>query len=545
MKLGIYVRVSTDIQASKGVSLDNQIDKGVECSKKYMFDEYQIYKDAGLSGRLKHEDRPELNKLVKAIGSKEVQGVFIYGIDRLSRDFLEYRLLKELIIKNEIRLFDTSGEVDLASASADLLNDIKSLLGEFETKQLASRVKDNLLKSAEKGHAGGGPLLNYGYKKAEDRMLVVDEKEAETVRLIYQMCIDGKGSKVIANTLNEMSIPTKRNSVKKGQMKVKGKEKTEFNWRDAVIYRILTNPIYKGVRLYKGKELTAPAIIEPTIFDTVQEVLKEWKHNKDTTNKYFYLLKGKVICGGCYNRMYGRKREDLSDNQYICSSQRHKGEYCGTRGINIDFLNEMVWNYLLKLDTEVKKYFDWYESTDQIKMAYASLKSIRQKEVATSEKIEKLIDSNLEGNIKNEFYVKKMKELNDSLDKYREDKNKAMKALGGINDKEAIIETVKGYNDLLRTELNDEQKRSIILALVDTVHVVWNPDSLKHTVMIEYKIDRLSQYRINSNVEIGYNKMGWRLDKDKPLRNTIHIRKLNSEDLGNESITQLPSLRIS
>ena len=48
-----------------------------------------------------------------------------------------------------------------------------------------------------------------------------------------------------------------------------------FLWRDSVIYKILTNSIYKGERLFVGKVYNSPVIISPEIFDSVQLLLKK------------------------------------------------------------------------------------------------------------------------------------------------------------------------------------------------------------------------------------------------------------------------------
>ena len=78
------------------------------------------------------------------------------------------------------------------------------------------------------GKVGGGLLINYGYTKDENKMLVIDPVESKVVKLIYQLCLEGKGTKVISNYLNENNIPTKRMNVKNSSMKVKGKKKINF-----------------------------------------------------------------------------------------------------------------------------------------------------------------------------------------------------------------------------------------------------------------------------------------------------------------------------
>lgn len=530
MKIGIYCRVSTEEQRIKGVSLNDQQQRGIDfCERNYY--KYEVFEDGGFSGELQIVDRPGLNKLFDKIYSEEIQGIYIVDFDRLSRDENEGFVIKNTLITNKIRLFDTTGEINLKDESQNLLLGMKILLASFENQRTRVRIKRSLERGVIDGKAGGGPLMNYGYMKDENKKLIVNEKERPVVELIYQLSIEGKGTKVIANYLNEKEIPTKRSTSKTGYMKVRGEKKTQFKWRDSVVYRILTNSIYKGERLYKDNIYKCPSIVSKDVFDMVQELLKERKNLVDTTNKYFYLLKGKIHCGECNSRFYGRKRQDLSDNQYICSSQRYSNEWCKTRGINIDYLDNLILQQIQLLPSEIVKFFEWFKSNDIIVLKMAELKSYRVKELKIKSKIENLINLGIDGSIKKDVFNTKMDELNSDLDEVLKRKSKALKNISLLNSENEIKNQIQStIQKIIDPSLKKEQQRELIRTIINRIDIFWNNENLKHSVVIHYKIDKLIQFRIGKDIELGYKKQGWRLDRDGIIKNNFTIRRVISSE---------------
>lgn len=544
MKVGIYSRVSTEEQKIKGVSLKDQQLRGIDFCERNNY-KYEVFEDGGYSGELQIAERPGLNNLFDKIYAEEIQGVYVVDFDRLSRDENEGFVIKNTLIKNKIKLFDSSGEINLKDESQNLLLGIKILLSSFENQRTRVRIKRSLERGIIEGRAGGGPLMNYGYTKDENKLLIVNEAERPVVETIYQLCIEGKGTKVIAYELNKQNIPTKRNTTKTGYMKVRGESKTNFVWRDSVVYRILTNPIYKGERLYKGKVYNCPAIVSKDVFDMVQILLKERKNLVDTTNKYFYLLKGKIYCGECGSRFYGRKRIDLSDNQYICSSQRFRTEWCKTRGINIDYLNKLVCDQVSLLPQEIDKFFDWYKNNKIIVLKMGELRTYRENEKKTKTKIDNLINLGIDGSISKEVFNDKMKELNEELENILVKKAKALKNISLINLEDEVKTQIKSITDKIQDKsLKEEQKRELLRTIIDKINIFWNKENLKHSIVITYKIDKLIQFRLGKDIEIGYNKMGWRLDKDGMIKNNFTIRRVISSEFEDIFGVDLPYLTI-
>jgi DNA invertase Pin-like site-specific DNA recombinase len=98
---------------------------------------------------------------------------------------------------------------------------LKGFFASFERLQTKERVITALEKSMKDGNnAGGGQMFLYGYDR-KNKKLVINQKEAEVVKSVFKYYIEGHGTKVISNLLNEAGIPTKRNSIVNGQMTVK------------------------------------------------------------------------------------------------------------------------------------------------------------------------------------------------------------------------------------------------------------------------------------------------------------------------------------
>ena len=77
------------------------------------------------------------------------------------------------------------------------------------------------------GGAGSGIMHPYGYTSIEKK-LVVFEEEAEVIKKIFQLCIDGNGTRKIANRLNELIIPTKTNKLFDKELKQKNGRMVQF-----------------------------------------------------------------------------------------------------------------------------------------------------------------------------------------------------------------------------------------------------------------------------------------------------------------------------
>lgn len=205
--------------------------------------------------------------------------------------------------KENIYTFDGKGE---------LLITIMSSLAQEESRS----ISENVTWGQRKRFADGKVSMPYkrflGYEKGEDGLPKIVESEAEIVRMIYRMFMEGKTSSAIAKHLAASGIPTPG-----------GKEK----WQVATVNSILTNEKYKGDALLQKRytvdflskkiknnegevpqyyvQNSHPAIIDLDEFDALQV---EIEHRKKLGRPAACQspLSTKLVCGDC-GGFYGSK----------------------------------------------------------------------------------------------------------------------------------------------------------------------------------------------------------------------------------------------
>jgi site-specific DNA recombinase len=507
--LAIYTRVSTEEQVNKGISLDNQELRGKELAAKLGLD-FKVYSDAGLSGTLPFNKRPALNALIDDIYSKKITSLFVFDLNRLSRgDIIQVTGLKNIFKGNNVKLYELNGEIDLNDINTDLLTDMRTLINAFYIKQTSATIKSNLEKNVKDGKVTGGPLLNYGYGKDSRKMLIIDEVEADVVRLIYKLALEGNGTKVIANVLNERNIPTKRGNVISGKkMLVRGKSKTEFVWRDAVIYRILTGTIYKGIRRYKGNDYPYNeniAIIDETTFNLIQDQLKNRDQFKNTTNKYEYLLKGLIDCPVCGGKFYGKKRANGKDNAYTCNSNRY-GTNCGNRGISIDYLDELVVENIMTLGKELNYTFNSERLKGSDKDYTIQLLDRSQNDVKENQiKMRNLLALGEAAGIEPVVFKDRLSELQKVIDRDNEEIEYYKKDLKKYDEGNNFIEHINNCVLSFKLITNQSERRDFIRNIVKSITIGWDNSAKANLISIYYKVNQAEDYIISKELILDRN----------------------------------------
>jgi site-specific DNA recombinase len=554
--LGIYVRVSTDRQTKEGFSLEDQINSGIAKAKELGWS-YTVYNDAGISGNVTWNERPELRRLISDMNEHKLGGIYTVAIDRLSRDedYEEPQFLITIFKKSGLNVYTKTGEHDLKNEMVEVASRFMALFASMERNMIAKRTSNGVRNSMLKGNtAGGGPLVAYGFDKV-DKKLVINENEAKTIRQMFQWCLEGKGTQTIANLLNEMRVPTKRQSTgnganmtvkravknaKNGEMEIKSivLQAKNFIWRDATIYSHLTNTIYKGEKKWSDLVIQVPQIVSIETYDAVQVMLSErmkfkrapYTNSGKQVNQF--LLKGLIRCGECGQSFYGHKRSDLKDKAYRCLSHRYKNSWCGNRGIDINYVEELVWNNLLNFEKEVHRTFSEIESSEGVKF-YKQAEERAQKIVTDNNKhIFNLTRNYNEGKIEEVAYK-------DLLATYKleiEQQEAIIKDIQNDNfliiNKEKILHTVSAYMTEIRKASTFEEKQKYVRGFVDKIVVMSNltqKGSHYQDVFIYYKLDQYTQFYCKSETSVEYKRCWHRIGANtKPLTILMYQEVKNS-----------------
>jgi site-specific DNA recombinase len=496
-KAAIYVRVSTTDKQDT----DRQIKDLIPCAIKDGFVEYEIFSEK-ISGYKSREERYELERLIAQ--ADKYSCIYVTEISRLGRNPKHTReIIEHLIdIKVPIYIQNIGHKTILNDGSRNsVLNIVLQVLMEFadqESKLMKQRSKSGLRTSAEMGKAGGSINFPYGYKKDDKKMLVIDEYEADVVKKIFDLYLKGLGTKKIANTLNDENIPTKFNKSYLKPFKIKNtpvqKDPKLVKWNDAVIYGILTNPIYKGDRRFKDEIFKAPVIIESSIWDKAESIRISRGNSKEKESKYLYILKDLIKCGRCGRNYFAKYRKSEKDKFYICSSSLIKGGNCGNKGIGIEILDGLVWHFV------VQNYFffiqDDYSNisnlNQRIELAKREIKSVKKNILQKSESKERLHNLYIDGIIPQSELFKKDKELVKNLMSLESDLHSFEKELLDLETQKEELNNLNTFTDKIE-RLDRVEINYIIRKIISKINVTYIYDGF-------FFITFNTKYSIESNI---------------------------------------------
>jgi len=147
---------------------------------------YKVYSDAGYSGA--NTNRPALQELLEDIKQRKIDIILAYKIDRLTRSPKDFYQLIEVFDKYGTDFVSITERFDTSTPAGRLLRNIMLTFAQFERELTSERTRDKLLERARKGmwHGGNAP---YGYKR-ENKKLVINQKEAEIIRLIFEKYLE-------------------------------------------------------------------------------------------------------------------------------------------------------------------------------------------------------------------------------------------------------------------------------------------------------------------------------------------------------------------
>jgi len=202
-----YVRVSTEQQATEGVSLEAQQEKiNAWC----LLNDYQlvsVHVDAGLSGK-RADNRPELQLALDQV--TRFGGVLVvYSLSRLARSTKDTIAISERLEKAGADLVSLSEKIDTTTAAGRMVFRMLAVLAEFERDQLSERVTMAMDHKRRKSERISG-RIPYGFTLAADGVaLVAEPTEQNTLATIRQLRDAGASIRSIVAHLNNNQVPTK------------------------------------------------------------------------------------------------------------------------------------------------------------------------------------------------------------------------------------------------------------------------------------------------------------------------------------------------
>lgn len=208
MKAAIgYVRVSTDKQATEGVSLEAQEARIKSWCDANGYELVQVFVDAGISGK----SMDTRKGLKDALGSlKKDMALVSYSLSRLARSTKDALEIAEKVSKKKAHMVSLSEAIDGTTAAGRMMFQMLCVLAEFERNLIAERTSSALQHKKRTGQKYSP--IPFGYQEIEGRLEVI-ESEAKIVAEIVSRRADGETLQSIADSLNDRGIKGKRGGI--------------------------------------------------------------------------------------------------------------------------------------------------------------------------------------------------------------------------------------------------------------------------------------------------------------------------------------------
>ena len=153
-RVAIYLRVSTAEQTTA-----NQRRELQAVARRHGWSVAHVFKDAGISGAKRRNERPALDAMLKTIARREVDMVAAWSVDRLGRSLTDLLdLLRELHAKG-VDLFLHQQGLDTSTPSGKAMFQMMGVFAEFERAMIRERVLAGLARAKEQGTSLGRPRL--------------------------------------------------------------------------------------------------------------------------------------------------------------------------------------------------------------------------------------------------------------------------------------------------------------------------------------------------------------------------------------------------
>ena len=326
-----------------------------------------VYADFGISGTVTGK-RDEFNRLIADCEAGKIDIVLTKSISRFARntvDLLEtVRHLKGMGI--EVRF--EKENIRSMSGDGELMLSILASFAQEESRSISENVKWGVRKRFQSGEIGvaNKHLLGYRYDDEQKKYIIIP-KEAEAVRWMFQMYIDGVSLRCIAANMNQAGIRS-----------VLGNEFQEASVRQLIFNEVyagdirrqkcyVNNPISK-TKIPNCGELPQYYIADchEAIIDrkTYAKVQTEMERRTELINST-YCFTGKIKCGIC-GAAFTRKKATVKGKAYvhwICRSKKETGITCQSHNYSESQLKEICTKLM---ETEVFDEAVFEESVKQI-----------------------------------------------------------------------------------------------------------------------------------------------------------------------------------
>lgn len=491
IRVAAYCRVSTDGDEQLGSFESQKLYYEQKIADNPEWVNAGIFADEAITGT-KTDKRNGFQEMIARCQNGEIDMILTKSISRFARntvDTLNYvRMLKD---KN-IAIFFEKENINTLDMNGELLLTIMSSLAQQEVESLSQNVKIGLQMKMKRGEmVGFNGCFGYDYDP-ETKTLSVNEDEAQTVRMIYDMYLQGYGTTTIAKRLIELGIKNKKGVVSWHTHGVMGIIKNEKYKGDILLGKTFTtDPISKRRLANFGEENQYyirdhhEPIVSREVWDEAERIRKKRAKNKvvETTGnreRYTrqYAFSSMCECAYCGHKLTRRTRHSSSIYEkpvWQCMNATKNGiancpnckaiDEAILEGAFLDAFKLLAGNFDDVLDVVLSYVEESANNDDNIRRKQQIDKDISALESKKSRMTDMLID----GTITKEVYDEKLVEFTRKLHTLS-DKRKIL--ADSISTRNDISKRMSELRETLEKEdILDEFDRTVFESIIEKVYV--------------------------------------------------------------------------
>jgi site-specific DNA recombinase len=270
LRCAIYTRVSTDHGLEQDFnSLDAQREACAAYNRSQAHEGWVLapghYDDGGFSGG--NLDRPALKALLEAVEARQIDVIVVYKVDRLTRSLADFAKLVEVFDAAGVSFISITQSFNTTTSMGRLTLNMLLSFAQFEREVTGERIRDKIAASKRKGIWVGG-VVPLGYR-VEERKLLIDEAEAETVRFIFDRYLELGSLGLLIDDLTSRGVVTRVRTLATGKV-VGGVSFTRGPLAYLLRNRMYLGELNHGSTSYPGEH---EPIIVRHVFDKVQAKL--------------------------------------------------------------------------------------------------------------------------------------------------------------------------------------------------------------------------------------------------------------------------------
>lgn len=452
IRCGLYDRVSTELQARHGLSVDTQKELLTDYAVSHGYEIVDYYIDEGLTARKKLQNRKEFVRLLNDVQAGKIDLILVTKLDRWFRNVKDYHNTQAILEANHCNWKTILEDYDTSTADGQLKINIMLAVAQNESDRTSERIKVVFEHKKRNQEHLNGPIP-FGYKVVDKRLQKDEDARTITEDIFHQYLSCFSKRKTIAYTQNTYG----------------DRAPTAYQ-----INRMLTSEVYAGMR-YGKTGYCEPYITQ----EQLRMILSVCDSKTYPATKEPYLFSQLMKCPHCGAGMTGfvhkHKCKDGTvtySKRYRCSRKydMHSGGPCITE--------KRIENYMLK-----NLYPELQNRIYQIQQCQkqAPKKDNTWKITSEMERLNLLFQK---GRIGIDYYDEQYEKLEQEL----RDEHAAHKIVT-VESYQAIQEKIAGNWKELYEKLDYEHKRSFWRSILAEIYI----DPETHQISgFDFLIDRCS-----------------------------------------------------